>query len=105
MKSIFNLTVSPSTKFFRETRPLVTIYAIQSHKLHILFQSPLFPADVRVQCFVPTLSTLLSNAAWQTLRHLDPVADSKLLDALYQNLVFILRPCPLFDDVTGVVEF
>ena len=54
---------------------------------------------------MPTLSTLFTDAAWQTLRHFNPIAYSNLIDALYQLFVFFLSPGALLDDMTDVVEF
>lgn len=61
----------------------------------ILLHRPFPLHDVRVQVVVPTLTTLLSYAAWEVLGDLGPVFGALSEHNSGQDLVLLASPSPL----------
>lgn len=65
---------------------------VQLHEILVLFESPLFFDDVRVQVVVVPLAALLAGATRQLRRYKVPALGSVLFDQHKQLLVLFLGP-------------
>ena len=74
---------------------------IQLSDLNLLLFRPLVLFDLWVQLIEPSLSALLSNAAWDHIRDDFPVPFAVLSDVVFEDL--ILLRCPLLREVVPLV--
>ena len=83
--------------------PSIAVYQVQLDYEHILFLSPFTLGNVWVEMVVPSLSTLLSDAAGQTFGDLSPILGTARCHNLCQDLIF--AGCPgAFREVATIYE-
>ena len=69
---IFNRVVCAAFKVCSDDGPLIIELAVQDVQDELLFLTPLVFLDLWVQVVVPSLTALLSNAAWQVVGNVCP---------------------------------
>ena len=74
VKSVLDWAVSAPYQHFSHFTPSDTFDQVQSHDLQVFLHRPLALINARIQVIVPSLSTLLSYAAWEVFRYLGPVS-------------------------------
>ena len=70
---VLDVIIGPTFEVFCNLRPAITIDLVVFKDFIILFRSPFYLLDVRVQVVVPSLPALLSNAPWKGLGDKHPV--------------------------------
>lgn len=95
---ILNGVIRPARQHLRHISPLIPQSRMRQEQYPLLIWRPLHLQDTRIEVVMPTLSALLTEAAWDEFGDEGPALGSVLLDEFPHEVVLVVAPGLLFQE-------